>query len=47
LVAAIGGVPLYMASLSATGINFTVVVDDVQVVPVMERMHTACFGDAT
>ena len=46
LVAAIGGVPLYMASLSATGINFTVVVDDAHVVPVMERMHAACFGGA-
>lgn len=46
LVAAIGGVPLYMASLSATGINFTVVVDDAHVVPVMERMHRAFFGAA-
>jgi hypothetical protein len=35
-----------MASLSATGINFTVVVDDAHVVPVMERMHAACFGGA-
>jgi aspartate kinase len=46
LVAAIGGVPLHMASLSATGINFTVVVDDAHVVPVMERMHRAFFGAA-
>ena len=42
-IAAIGAVPLHMASLSATGINFTVVVDDAHVVPVMERLHAAFF----
>jgi aspartate kinase len=43
VVAAIGEVPLHMASLSATGINFTVVVDDAHVIPVMERLHAAFF----
>ncbi|MES2525151.1 MAG: lysine-sensitive aspartokinase 3 [Gemmatimonadota bacterium] len=43
-VAALGEVPVYMVSLSATGINFTLVIDDAQVVPAMQRLHAAFFG---
>jgi len=32
-----------MASLSATGINFTLVIDDDQVVPAMQRLHATFF----
>jgi len=42
-IAVLGEVPIYMASLSASGINFTLVIDDAQVVPVMQRLHTAFF----
>ena len=42
-IAVLGDVPIYMASLSASGINFTLVIDDAQVVPVMQRLHTAFF----
>jgi len=41
--AALGPIPVYMASLSATGINFTLVVDDDQVIPSMQRLHAAFF----
>jgi len=40
---ALGPIPVYMASLSATGINFTLVIDDEQVVPAMQRLHAAFF----
>ena len=43
-VAALGQVPVYMASLSATGINFTLVIDDRHVVPAMQRLHATFFG---
>ncbi|MBL0939836.1 MAG: lysine-sensitive aspartokinase 3 [Gemmatimonadaceae bacterium] len=47
-IAALGPIPVRMASLSATGINFTLVVDDEQVVPAMQRLHAAFFeGGAT
>jgi aspartate kinase len=38
-------ISVYMASLSATGINFTLVLDDVQVVPAMQRLHAAFFPE--
>lgn len=41
--AALGPIPVYMASLSATGINFTLVIDDEQVIPAMKRLHAAFF----
>ncbi|HEY9227933.1 MAG TPA: aspartate kinase, partial [Gemmatimonadaceae bacterium] len=45
-VGAIGDVRIHMLSLSATGINLTMVVDDEQVKPAMQRLHAAFFGDA-
>ncbi len=41
---AIGDVRVHMLSLSATGINLTMVVDDDQVQPAMRRLHAAFFG---
>jgi aspartate kinase len=43
---ALGDVRVHMLSLSATGINLTMVVDDDQVKPAMQRLHAAFFGDA-
>jgi aspartate kinase len=43
---AIGRTRVHMLSLSATGINLTMVVDDDQVRPVMQRLHGAFFGAA-
>jgi len=40
----IGDVHVHMLSLSATGINLTVVVDGAQVHPMMKRLHAAFFG---
>ena len=37
---------LLAASLSATGINFTLVIDDAEVVPAMQRLHSTFFTDA-
>ncbi len=45
-IAALGPIPVYMASLSATGINFTLVIDDAEVVPAMQRLHRTFFTDA-
>ena len=42
-IAAIGDVRLHMLSLSATGINLTLIVDGDQVKPVMRRLHAAFF----
>jgi aspartate kinase len=42
---ALGDVRVHMLSLSATGINLTVVVDAEQVTPAMKRLHDAFFGD--
>ena len=42
---AIGDVRIHMLSLSATGINLTMVVDDEQVQPAIQRLHAAFFGD--
>ena len=44
-LAAVRGMPVYMASLSASSINFTLVIDDAQVVPAMQRLHAAFFSD--
>ncbi len=40
---ALGEVRVHMLSLSATGINLTIVVDDDQVKPAMQRLHAAFF----
>jgi aspartate kinase len=42
--AALGELRVHMASLSATGINLTLVVDGEQVAPAMKRLHDAFFG---
>jgi aspartate kinase len=41
---AIGDVRIHMLSLSATGINLTMVVDDEQVTPAIQRLHNAFFA---
>jgi aspartate kinase len=41
---AIGDVRLHMVSLSATGINLTLIVDGEEMKPVMRRLHAAFFG---
>jgi aspartate kinase len=46
-LAAIGDVRLHMLSLSATGINLTLIVDADQVQPVMVRLHEAFFGSGS
>ena len=38
------GIPIHMLSLSATGINLTVIVDADQVAPAMRRLHAAFFA---
>ena len=43
---ALGDVRVHMLSLSATGINLTMVVDDIQVNPAIQRLHVAFFGSA-
>lgn len=42
---AIGGARLHMLSLSATGINLTMVVDGDEVTPLVQRLHAEFFGD--
>ncbi|MEP6780564.1 MAG: aspartate kinase, partial [Gemmatimonadaceae bacterium] len=44
-LAVLGPIPVYMASLSASGINFTLVIDDAEVVPAMQRLHAAFFSE--
>jgi aspartate kinase len=46
-LAAIGEVRLHMLSLSATGINLTLIVDADQVQPVVVRLHDAFFGSGS
>jgi aspartate kinase len=46
-LAAIGGLHVHMLSLSASGINLTVVLDGDQVAPVMRRLHAAFFAGGT
>jgi aspartate kinase len=43
---AIGDVRVHMLSLSASRINLTMVVDDEQVTPAMQRLHAAFFEKA-
>ena len=43
-IGALDGIKLHMMSLSATGINLTVIVDGDQLNPAMERLHGAFFG---
>jgi aspartate kinase len=45
-LAALGDVRVHMCSLSATGINLTMVVDDHDVPEAMRRLHGAFFGRA-
>jgi aspartate kinase len=42
---AFGDIPVHMLSLSATGINLTIVVDGDQVNPVMQRLHQEFFSE--
>jgi aspartate kinase len=44
---ALGDTRVHMLSLSATGINLTMVVNDDQVKPAIQRLHAAFFGEAT
>lgn len=44
---ALGDVRVHMASVSATGINLTLVVEGEQVGPAMHRLHAAFFGTPT
>jgi aspartate kinase len=44
---ALGEARVHMLSLSATRINLTMVVDDEQVKPAMQRLHAAFFADGT
>lgn len=43
---ALDGLRVHMLSLSATGINLTILVDGDQVAPAMRRLHAAFFGAA-
>jgi len=43
---AIGDTRIHMLSLSATGINLTMVVDAERVQPSIQRLHAAFFGDS-
>jgi len=43
-IAALDGIKVHMMSLSATGINLTVIVDGDQLNPAMERLHDAFFA---
>ena len=45
-LAAIQGIPVHMLSLSATGINLTIIVDADQVRPAIRRLHAAFFHAA-
>jgi aspartate kinase len=42
-IGALDGIKVHMMSLSATGINLTMIVDGDQLNPVMERLHDAFF----
>ena len=43
---ALSGIKIHMLSLSATGINLTVIVDGDQVAPAMRQLHAAFFPEA-
>jgi aspartate kinase len=42
---ALDGTRVHMLSLSATGINLTMIVDSSEIQPAMQRLHSAFFGD--
>ena len=44
-IGALDGIVVHMMSLSATGINLTIIVDGDQLNSAMERLHNAFFGD--
>ena len=44
-LAAVGAIKVHMLSLSSTGINLTLIVDESQVATAMQRLHAAYFGD--
>ena len=44
-IGALDGIRVHMMSLSATGINLTIIVDGDQLNPAMERLHAAFFGN--
>ncbi|MGH7650919.1 MAG: lysine-sensitive aspartokinase 3 [Gemmatimonadaceae bacterium] len=43
-IGALNGIKVHMMSLSATGINLTIIVDGDQLNPAMERLHEVFFG---
>ncbi len=43
-IGALDGIKVHMMSLSATGINLTIIVDGDQLAPAMERLHNVFFG---
>jgi aspartate kinase len=43
-IGALDGIKVHMMSLSATGINLTIIVDAEQLNPAMERLHKVFFG---
>jgi aspartate kinase len=43
-IGALDGIKVHMMSLSATGINLTIIVDGDQLNPAMDRLHGAFFG---
>jgi aspartate kinase len=43
-IGALEGIKVHMMSLSATGINLTIIVDGDQLNPAMDRLHNAFFG---
>jgi len=45
-VGALDGIKIHMMSLSATGINLTIIVDQDQLNTSMERLHEQFFGGA-
>ena len=44
-IGALDGIKVHMMSLSATGINLTIIVDGDQLNPAMDRLHGAFFGE--
>jgi aspartate kinase len=43
-ISALDGIKVHMMSLSATGINLTIIVDGDQLNPALDRLHSAFFG---
>jgi aspartate kinase len=44
-IGSLDGIKVHMMSLSATGINLTIIVDGDQLNPAMDRLHAAFFGE--